>query len=345
MSGDSGGKTVQSNEPWPGVQPYLNLGYERALQLLSSGGPQYFPNSTVTPFSPQKEQAFAQIEQRALQGNPLLLNAQKYMNDTMGGANGINPNTGYIRDVSTGGITSPVRNQLNATVNGAYLNNNPWLAQTYRNAAEEMSRGYLNSAIPGMNATFSLGGRTGGQAHHQALNDLNYELAGGLRKMGTDIYGQDYANERNRQLQAAQTLGGFDINEQQMALQAQQGNQQADIQKFISDLEAQRFNASQKQQAAQLAPELAKADYYDMDRLANVGQQIEDQGQKVLNDQIARFNHYQNLPDAMLDQYLARLGAMNPGSTSTTSESGSGMNTADWVATAAAAAKLFSTFA
>lgn len=45
MSG-GGGTTVQSQDPWSGVQPYLRNLYRGADQTFRGGGPQYFPGQT-----------------------------------------------------------------------------------------------------------------------------------------------------------------------------------------------------------------------------------------------------------------------------------------------------------
>jgi hypothetical protein len=58
------------------------------------------------------------------------------------------------------------------------------------------------------------------------------------------------------------------------------------------------------QQAAMAAPTLAQQDYFDIGQLAAVGQAREAMAQDLINDQIARFNFYQQLPQNKLAQYL-----------------------------------------
>ncbi len=53
MSG-GGGTTVQSSEPWAGVQPHLLQNYGDSAALTRGGGPDYFPGETFT--RPQPEQ-------------------------------------------------------------------------------------------------------------------------------------------------------------------------------------------------------------------------------------------------------------------------------------------------
>src|SRR5262245_31573306 len=54
-SGGGGGTqtTIQKSDPWSGQQSYLTTAYEEAKKLLDNPAPQYYPNSTVVPFSPE----------------------------------------------------------------------------------------------------------------------------------------------------------------------------------------------------------------------------------------------------------------------------------------------------
>jgi hypothetical protein len=79
-----------------------------------------------------------------------------------------------------------------------------------------------------------------------------------------------------------------------------------------------------QQQAAQLAPQMALADYADINQLALTGQTYEDYAKDKLNADIARFEYGQNLPYAKLESYLAgAYGAPTP-INQTTTQSGGG---------------------
>jgi len=54
-----------------------------------------------------------------------------------------------------------------------------------------------------------------------------------------------------------------------------------------------------------MAPEMASADYADIQRLLTTGQALESYDQAALQDAIARYNFAQNLPAAQLQQYLS----------------------------------------
>jgi hypothetical protein len=77
--------TQQNSEPWSGQQPFLTFGMEEAKKLYQSDKPNYFPNSTVVPFSNQTNTGLQQIEQRAMQGSPLTQGAKDLTQSTMQG--------------------------------------------------------------------------------------------------------------------------------------------------------------------------------------------------------------------------------------------------------------------
>lgn len=73
-----------SSTPWASQQPYLQQGYKSALTNLQTPK-QYFPGSTVVPFSGQTEQALQGIEGLATQGNPVNQAAVGNLQQTLSG--------------------------------------------------------------------------------------------------------------------------------------------------------------------------------------------------------------------------------------------------------------------
>jgi hypothetical protein len=67
-------------------------------------------------------------------------------------------------------------------------------------------------------------------------------------------------------------------------------------------------------QAAQMAPALAQSDYYDISQLANVGAGVENLAQNRMNEDVNRYNFYQNQPEDQLSKYIALLNNSYPGS-------------------------------
>lgn len=78
--------TTQSNSsPWSAQQPYLQAGFQQALSNLQGPNPQFYPGSTVVPFSNQSQQGLAAMETRANNGSPTLQGANTYAQDVLGG--------------------------------------------------------------------------------------------------------------------------------------------------------------------------------------------------------------------------------------------------------------------
>ena len=78
-----------------------------------------------------------------------------------------------------------------------------------------------------------------------------------------------------------------------------------------------------RQEAAILnAPQMAAADYQDIQQLLNVGQTAEDYQKQALDADIARFEFEQNLPYTKLQNYLSAAYGAPMGQVTTTSQSG-----------------------
>ncbi len=107
MAGGSQPKTQtveQKSDPWGPAQPYLTDVMGQAKSIYQSGvGGQYYPFSTVVPFSNQSEQALQMQEQIATSGNPLLQTATSQVQNQMQ----LNPQAyagaGTVQNLAQGG--------------------------------------------------------------------------------------------------------------------------------------------------------------------------------------------------------------------------------------------------
>lgn len=189
------GTQTTKTEPWAEQQPYLKAGFENIGNLLTTEGgapgiggntlnlsslaPEFYKGSTVV--APDVATQLAQQMQvnRGLQGNQAVNAAQ---------------------------------NNLAATSRGDFLNSNPYLDQTFNQAAQQVKN--MTSG------QFSQAGRYG-SGRHQAVAQEGYN------QLANQIYGGNYQNERNRQMQAA-------------GLAPQYGNQDFLNIQGISDVGAQR---------------------------------------------------------------------------------------------------------
>src|SRR5438132_926767 len=90
-SGGGGGgtqstQTVEKSDPWSGQQPYLTTGFKQAQDVfLNDPPPEFYPNSTVVPFSPETNAALQLQTQRALAGSPIQSAGTSQLADTLSG--------------------------------------------------------------------------------------------------------------------------------------------------------------------------------------------------------------------------------------------------------------------
>ena len=247
--------SVQRSDPWSGVQPFLERQYAEANRLYNTGGPQFYPFSTVTPFARQTEAALTGMENRATQGSPLLQAGQQQMGSTIAGA-------GF--DQFAPAVSGAPGFQ--AIARGDYLQpeTNPYLAATYDQAADRVRE----------QVGQSFGGHGFGGTTHQEILGRN------LGNLATNLYGQNFQQERARQAAALGQQYGAGLGQ----YGAERGRQFA---------------------ATQGAPMYSQAGYQDLDRLAGVGATRESLGEAQLADAVQRFNFQQQAPFQNLARFQA----------------------------------------
>lgn len=164
--------------PWQPQQPYLTKAFSEANRLYDTYTPQYYQGSTVAGMTPEQKSALSQITNMGGTVDPLLSGQNQTATDT---------------------------------INGKYLDpsTNPYLAATYGQAADQVARTYQTVTAPGTSAAFAAGGRYGSGARNQAVDQNNQALGTTLNNLATNIYGGNYATERDRQLAATNNAGNY----------------------------------------------------------------------------------------------------------------------------------------
>ena len=204
---------TQSQAPWSALQPYLTSGFQRADNLYAQGGPQYYGDSTVTPFGTDTTAAMDMFRNTAMQGS---------------------------------GVPQAATGQLQSTLQGDYLNSNPYLDAMYNSAAERLTENYQEAVAPSVGARFDSAGRYGSGLYENALENSQQSLGDSLAMLAGNVYGQDYQNERTNQIRAAglapsvSPLGYYDAS--QLLNIGELQDQKA--QQFLSD-DVNRFNFNQ----------------------------------------------------------------------------------------------------
>lgn len=187
------------------LQPYAPL-YAQQGYNLSQAPFNPYPFETVAPFAQDQNVAMDMVRQRAMMGSP---------------------------------VTNAAQQQTLSTINGDYLNpqTNPYLQQTFDQAANRVSDAFSRGTAAQTDARFARSGAFGGSAWNEAQQANQTALGDSLSGLAANIYGGNYAQERNRQQQASQfapNLAAQDYRDAEALLNVG-GMQQGLGQQYLSD--------------------------------------------------------------------------------------------------------------
>lgn len=140
--GTGGGTTTTTNEPWSGAKPYLTQGYQAAGRNILDRPTEFFPDSTVTPYSQETEAALGAQTNRAQAGSPLLRQSQGYTSDVLSGK-AFAPGSPLMQ-----GIASSVRPGVDSSFARAGRGGSPL-------HTEALSRGMMAAMAPYMESAAS----------------------------------------------------------------------------------------------------------------------------------------------------------------------------------------------
>jgi hypothetical protein len=147
---------------------------------------------------------------------------------------------------------------------------------------------------------------------------VNPFLAGALEQTNR-LSGEDYLRNMQKLQSGASSMGRYGSAAQgQLTGQAQDVYARA-LAEQGGQLAYQSAEAERQRQMAAVgaAPQMAQADYADIQRLLSVGGAREAQGAAELQDAMNRFNFQQNLPQMKLSQYANLYSTAPQGSTTT----------------------------
>ena len=94
--------------------------------------------------------------------------------------------------------------------NSPFSQPNPHLDQMFNNASRSVSDQFNNNVVPGINATFGEGGRTGGGLHSQAISDATGKYGDSLGGLAANIYGSAYENAQDRTMTSQTQMGNWE---------------------------------------------------------------------------------------------------------------------------------------
>lgn len=290
-----------------------------------SGGSQQQSTTKTEPWSAQQpylQHGFSEAERIYGQGPAQYYPGQTFVDQSDATKQGLEAQTGlasggnpiidsaanFTTKTLGGQNTNPYASMMESTANGDFLTNNPFLDDVYGAASGKITRDFEDTVLPGIAAQFGAAGNAGSTMHELALGKASEGLTDSLGSLAANLYGSNYQAERGRQTGAQQSLFG------------QTGQQQMGV--------------------LGMAPGIREAQFGDAQKLQEAGKAYEGFGEKVLEDDINRFNYGQNADLAALQDYLSMISG-NFGSTSTSRQSSGGNPMASVLGGAATLASLF----
>lgn len=225
---------------------------------------------------------------------------------------------------------------------------NPYLDNMYDSASRKLTEQYTDVVNPALNATFGSAGRTGSRLHAENAADASGDYMDALSSLGADIYGSAYESDANRRLRSAESLSGDDVARkglssslylgdrglsqdmidsgyrnqlnqsrlgfdqwnagQDRSYQASRDLMSSGLDGASSLIDAYDSVTGNKRGAAGMAPYLSDADWYNIDRMRGVGDDVQGLSKEMLQDDMNRFNYYQQAPYDLLDWYGRMVG-------------------------------------
>lgn len=170
---------------------------------------------------------------------------------------------------------TPGMGTLQQIAGGSMLNANPYIDQMFQQASGRVGEQFSKSVQPGIASMFAGAGRFGSGQMAAGLEQSQQQFGDTLNRLATDIYGQNYAQERGMQQQALGMLGQFGMGAQ--------GLRQSALENLISSGLASRGLQTQAAgQLGQLGLSGAGLNQQILGQLAQYGLMGRDQQQQAL---------------------------------------------------------------
>ena len=220
FKGGGGGSSQTNNQLDPNVVPYVQDALAEQQKLYNEGAPQYYSGQTYLDPNSAQSQAMALMTAQGRAGSPELRQANQLAQQTM---------------------------------NGDFLQNNPNFDAVMNTAGRKASEIY-NSATNKTFSDASMAGRYGSNAHANLQAGNAGKLAQSLADTAGNYSYQNYANERQNQMNVmnnAQNFAGNNYYDANQLMNA--GNQQAQFDQTKLDADISRHDYGQNAQQQHLA--------------------------------------------------------------------------------------------
>jgi len=218
--GGGGGQSQTSNALDPNVVPYVKDALSEQQRLYQAGAPEYYGGQTYLDPNAQQQGAIDMMTANAGANNTMLQNST---------------------------------NLNNQMINGDFLQNNPNF-DAVMNTAGRKATDLYNTAMLGTNSSASMSGRYGSDAHAKMASNNSSNLAQSLSDTAGQYSYQNYANERNNQINAMNNAGTIAGNQNigaQNLMNA--GNAQAGFDQTALDADISRHDYGQNSAQQHLA--------------------------------------------------------------------------------------------
>lgn len=204
-------KTVNTADPWKPIQPYLKGAFSDAEGIYQEGAPGFFPGQTVADQSAFTTQAYQNMANRALAGNPL-----------MGQAG----------------------NEVSRILSGEYLREgNPFLQNAIATATRPVTEAFRDVVMPGIDSSFSSAGRYGSGLQGEAYRDAQTDMARSVGDIATNMAMQNYGMERGNMMNALNMAPGFAANDyRDISMLGLAGQGMDEYSQRLIDAERERYN-------------------------------------------------------------------------------------------------------
>lgn len=127
------------------------------------------------------------------------------------------------RAINGSPVTDAASGELQKTLGGGYLNNNPYMDSLVNQAQGDVIRNYQTAIAPQIDALDARSGSFGNSGVQHVLGESRYQLGDTLGRISTNLRGNDYAAERGRMQSAvsmAPTIANQDYADAQQLLGA-----------------------------------------------------------------------------------------------------------------------------
>lgn len=282
------GQTVESMPKWYSDYTQGLIGKANAV---AAEGYQPYTGPRLAGFTPDQQQSFDMTRSNIGSYSPMLDSATSYTNQA-GGSNLMGAAQPYM-NAAAGPTYSNIQNYMN-----------PYVSNVIDRAGTLAQRQFNEKIMPTLNSTFTRSGQFGSTAHQRQADQSARDLAEGLQGQSqaalADAYqqaGSQYQSDATRNLQLGQLAGN---------LAGTQGN----LQLAAGD------------QSAKIAELMQNLGLKDAAALQTIGGQQQAQQQKNLDLAYQDFLAQKNYPKETVDWLSTVIRGMQPGSTTTKTETG-----------------------